>query len=236
MQISEHILLESDEREVPALGSARKTHAQVAVTSRLRRCVLQLEIIDYYYLSVRSRSPSGELGYVLDLRFVAAPPRVARHVARRWINASLVLLALAAGMAAWIRSSATPWWQHGWLRACAAVTGMWVLATVIAAYRTTDTVRLYSAHGAVRVLEFTGGMGTFRALRPFLARLVAHIRLAVAARRRTRAEHLRDEMREHGRLRDVGVLSAEEYEAGKMRILAHHTPATPARAKRPPAP
>ena len=72
MQTSEHILLESDEREVPALGSARKTHAQVEVTSRLRRCVLQLEIIDYYYLSVRSRSPSGELGYVLDLRFVAA--------------------------------------------------------------------------------------------------------------------------------------------------------------------
>ncbi|TLZ16991.1 MAG: hypothetical protein E6K26_11850, partial [Gammaproteobacteria bacterium] len=64
MQTSEHILLESDEREVPALGSARKTHAQVEVTSRLRRCVLQLEIIDYYYLSVRSRSPSGELGYV----------------------------------------------------------------------------------------------------------------------------------------------------------------------------
>src|SRR5437879_13673444 len=47
MQTSEHILLESDEREVPALGSARKTHAQVEVTSRLRRCVLQLEIIDY---------------------------------------------------------------------------------------------------------------------------------------------------------------------------------------------
>ena len=41
MQTSEHILLESDEREVPALGSARKTHAQVEVTSRLRRCVLQ---------------------------------------------------------------------------------------------------------------------------------------------------------------------------------------------------
>jgi hypothetical protein len=232
MQTSEHIVLESDEREVPAFGSARKTHAQVEVRSRLRRRALRLEIVDYNYLSVRSRSPSSELEYVLDLRFVAVP-RVSRHVASRWITASLVLLALVAGMAAWIGSAGIPWWRHGAFRACAAVTGMWIVVTLIAAYRTTETVRLYSAHGAVPVLEFTGGVGTFRALRPFLARLVAHIRLAVAARRRTRTEHLRDEMREHGRLRDVGVLSAEEYEAGKVRILAHHTPASPARATRP---
>lgn len=231
MQTSEHILLESDEREVPALRNARKTHAQVEVRSRLRRRVLRLEIIDYYYLSVRSLSRSVELEYVLDLRFVAVPPRISRHVAWRWITASLVLLALATGMAAWIGSSATPWWQHGWLRVCAAVTGMWVLATLIAAYRTTETVRLYSAHGAARLLEFTGGLGTFRTLRPILAKLVAHIRLALAARRPARAEHLRDEMREHSRLREIGVLSAEEYEAAKVRILAHHAPTTSARAK-----
>jgi hypothetical protein len=231
MPTSEHILLESDEREVPALRNARKTHAQVEVRSRLRRRVLRLEIIDYYYLSVRSLSRSGEFEYVLDLRFVAPPPRVSRHVARRWITASLVLLALATGVAAWIGSSATPWSQHGWLRVCAAVAGIWVLATLIAAYRTTETVRLHSTHGAARLLEFTGGLGTFRTLRPFLAKLVAHIRLALAARRPARAEHLRDEMREHSRLREIGVLSAEEYEAAKVRILARHAPTTSARAK-----
>jgi hypothetical protein len=231
MQTSEHILLESDEREVPALRNARKTHGQVEVRSRLRRRVLRLEIIDYYYLSVRSLSRFGELEYVLDLRFVAAPPRVSRHVAWRWINASLVLLGFATVMAAWIGSSAAPSWQHGWLRVCAAVTGIWVLATLVAAYRTTETVRLYSVHGAARLLEFTGGLGTFRALRPFLAKLVAHTRLALAARRPARAEHLRDEMREHSRLREIGVLSDEEYEAAKLRILAHHVPRTSARAK-----
>jgi hypothetical protein len=231
MQTSEHILLESDEREVPALRNARKTHAQVEGRSRLRRRVLRLEIIDYYYLSVRSLSRSVELEYVLDLRFVAAPPRVSRHVAWRWINASLVLLALATGMAAWIGSSAAPWSQHGSLRVCAAVIGIWVLVTLIAAYRTTETVRLYSVHGAARLLEFTGGLGTFRALRPFLAKLVAHTRLALRARRRSRAEHLRDEMREHSRLREIGVLSDEEYESAKVRILAHHVPATSTRAR-----
>jgi hypothetical protein len=33
-------------------------------------------------------------------------------------------------------------------------------------------------------------------------------------------------MREHFRLRESGVLSAEEYEASKVRILAEHSPGT----------
>jgi hypothetical protein len=74
------------------------------------------------------------------------------------------------------------------------------------------------------LLDFTGGPGTFRALRPFVAKLTAHIRLASAARRRTKAEHLRDEMREHQRLRELGVLSVSDYEASKARILGQHAP------------
>jgi hypothetical protein len=75
------------------------------------------------------------------------------------------------------------------------------------------------------LLEFTGGLGTFRVARLFIAKLSAHIRLAAGARRRTKTEHLRDEMREHLRLKEIGVLSAEEYEQSKARILKQHSPA-----------
>ena len=44
----------------------------------------------------------------------------------------------------------------------------------------------------------------------------------MAARRRSRAAHLRDEMREHFRLKEIGTLSVEEYEAAKVRILHQH--------------
>ncbi len=225
MLTSEHILLESDVREVPALRNARKIHAQLELRSRLRRRVLQLEIIDYYYLAVRSHSRSTQLEYVLDLRFVAAPPRLSRHIAWRWMAASLLLMALAMGVAAGFSSSAMPWWQHHWLPVCATLAGIWVFATLVGAYRTTETVCLLSMHGGARLLEFTGGVGTLRVLRPFMAKLAAHVRLASAARRPAKAEHLRDEMREHTRLREIGVLSAEEYETSKVRILAHHAPA-----------
>lgn len=222
MPTTEHILLESDDRQVPALRDARKVHADLEVRSHLRRRVLQLRIIDYYYLAVSSRSPAVDLDYVLDLRFVDAP-RLSRHIAWRWIAASLLLLALATAIAARIGLAPTPWWQHDWLWLCAAVTGVWALTSLVAAYRTTETVQLLSTHGRARLLEFTGGVGTLRGVRRFLTRLAAHLRLAWAARRRARPEHLRDEMREHQRLRDMGLLTAEEYEASKVRILAQHS-------------
>jgi len=225
MQTTEHILLESDFREVPGLQDARTVHARIEFRSRLRRRVLRLEIFDYYYLAVRSRSRSILLEYVLDLRFVDEPRRF-RHIAWRWITFSLLLITLASALASRIYSSATPWWQHDWLvPICITVIVVWPFATLLSAYRTTETVILFSTHGAARLLECAGGLGTFRVLRQFMAKLAAHIQLASAARRRTRAEHLRDEMREHLRLKEIGVLPAGEYETAKVRILEQHSPA-----------
>jgi hypothetical protein len=223
MAAAEHILLESDERKIPHPRSSRKLHARVELHSRLRRRALQLDLVDYYYLVVRSyRSRAVDAEYVLDLRFVDAAPESSRHFASRWLLAALVLVALAGAIAFRIAGSAA---AAGWLGACGIVSGMAVAAALVCVYRTTETISMYSAHGRAKLLEFTTGLGTKRAFKPFTSKLAAHIRLAVAARRPMRAEHLRDEMREHFRLREHGVLSIEEYEASKARILAEHSPA-----------
>jgi hypothetical protein len=221
--MAEHILLESDVCEVPDLRAARKVHARIAFRSRLRGRVTQLEIIDYYYLAVRSYSRAGGLEYVLDLRFVDTP-RVSRHVSWRWITASLLLTTLAYGILK-LGPLAPQLWQRYSVPLCAAVIGAWAVATLLAVYRTTETVRLFSSVGAARLLDCTGGLGTVRGLRRFMAKVTAHIRLAAEARRRTRAAHLRDEMREHVRLKEIGVLGEPEYESAKARILGKHSPA-----------
>src|SRR5256714_15077501 len=113
MPTTEHILLESDFRQVPDLRDARTVHARIEFRSRLRRRVLQLEIIDYYYLSVRSHSRSIVLEYVLDLRFVDAPRRL-RHIAWRRISL-LLLINLAPGIGSRVDSSAARWGQAVWL-------------------------------------------------------------------------------------------------------------------------
>ena len=223
MTATEHILLESDLREVPDLREARKFHARIELRSRLRKRVLQLAIIDYYYLSVTSHSPGRQREFSLDLRFVQSP-QLSRHIAWRWLGASLVLAVLIVALAAVDHASAHSWWRQHRLSAGAALTSIWGAVTLVCIYRTTESVRLHSTYGAARLLDFTGGLGTFHAMRPFLAKLAAHIRLASSARRRTKAEHLRDEMREHQRLREADVLSANEYEESKARILRQHTP------------
>ena len=222
MPIAEHILLESDLRELPDPRAARKVHARIAFRSRLRRRFMQLELIDYYYLSVRTRSRSASLEYVLDLRFVDTP-RVSRHISWRWISASVILTGLVYGILHLDHLGPT-WWQRHWLSACAALTGAWAVATLAAVYRTTETVRLFSTGGVATLLEYTGGLGTLRGVRRFMAKIAAHVRLAAAARRRTKAQHLRDEMREHARLKELGVLCESEYESAKARILGGHSP------------
>jgi hypothetical protein len=223
MRATEHILLESDERNVPELRTARKVHARLRIESRIRRRTIELALIDYCFLSVQTwRSQSPALRYVLDLRFVDPALRLSRHVAWRWMNASVVLAILAVAVAWWISASATPWWQHDWLPAFGAFSGLSVCAALISLYRTTKTLTLFSVCGRVRLVELTGGIGSFRAIRRFSRSLAAHVQIAITRRRLTRAEHLRDEMREHLRLKEAGVLSETEYETSKRRILARH--------------
>jgi hypothetical protein len=221
MSSAEHIVLESDLREVPQLRAARKVHARVAFRSRLRRRFVRLEIFDYYYLAVRSHSRSVRLEYVLDLRFMDMP-QVSRHISWRWIAASLLLASLVYAIlhfGYW----APPWWQPHWLTGFAALTGAWAVATLVALYRTTETIRLFSTGGAALLLECSGGLGALRGVRRFMAKVAAHARLAAGARRSTKAAHLRDEMREHVRLKDLGVLRDAEYESAKARILGKHS-------------
>jgi hypothetical protein len=222
MAASEHILLESDERKVPHPRCSRKVHARIQLQSRLRRGSLQLELIDYYYLVVRSyRSHSVASEYTLDLRFADSSLAMSRHFASRWFMAALLLGVLAGAIAFRIASSAAP---AGWLVACGIVSAMAVAAAIVCVYRTTETIAMYSAHGRAKLFQFTSGFGAQKGFRLFTNKLAAHIKLAIAARRPMRSEHLRDEMREHFRLRETGVLSVEEYEASKARILAEHPP------------
>jgi hypothetical protein len=223
--MTEHILLESDVREVPEPGRARKVHAALHCHGRLRRRSLELSIIDYYYLAVRTGRAGFLREYVLDLRFIDRSLGLSKHFPWRCIAVTLAL-AMAAVFSAWcIGSSAEPWWQHKWLPMCGATFALTVCACLVSTWRMRETLSLYSVHGRAALLEYSGGLGTHRMAHQFTRKLAAHIQLAIAARRSSEAEHLRDEMREHFRLREAGVLSQEQYEASKARILAQHAPA-----------
>lgn len=223
MAAIEHILLESSEYAVPTLGTARRLHARYLLHGGARQRAKELTLIDDFYLSVRvARGQSVESQYVVDLRFVDPVPRLRRRVAWRWIAVSAALAAPGTYWARVIDASPEPWWHHEWLPITAALFVVAACALFAAIRLTTETLALLSAHGRAKLVAHTGPVGMLRGLRGFLPRLDAHIRIAAAARRRSLTEHLRDEMREHYRLRNAGALTESEYEAAKRRILARH--------------
>src|SRR5262245_42702298 len=141
MQASEHILLESpDAREVPEVGTARKVHARLKIRSRLRGHVLELALLDYCYLAVRTqRWHRAAASYVLDLRVVDPAPRLVRHVAWRWLGASALLATVTAAIARHIGDSPDGWWQGRALPVCLTFFGLALGAMLVSIYRTTET-------------------------------------------------------------------------------------------------
>ena len=216
----EHILLESDERDVPTLETARRIHARIVLPGDRWRPALELTLIDYFFLSVRT-ARARNARYVVDLRFIDPSVRRARQVPWSWIAVGAVFLLLAILGVRGVAASTAPWWRHEWLAATVAFFAVAAAAMYAAVHRTAETLTLFSAHGRAKLLWHAGGPGTLRAFRSFLPRLEAHLRIA-GARRRAGADHLRDEMREHFRLKEAGALTEADYEAAKRRILATH--------------
>lgn len=215
MADSEHIFLESDERVVPTLETARRIHARVKLHGGLWRRSMELALIDGLFLAVRiTRANSLSARYVVDLRFVDPVPRLERRIAWRSIAMSAGCLALGIFGT-----------RDLGLLVTAALFGIAAAALFAAFHLTTESLTLFSANGRARLVAHTGRVGTIRAFRKyFLPRLDAHLRVAIGARRGALARHLRDEMREHFRLRTAGALSEAEYETAKQRILATHAP------------
>ena len=88
--------------------------------------------------------------------------------------------------------------------------------------RTTESLEFRSAHGGATLVSVIGGIGSARAGKKFFVELIKAINAAKLARPQAKPQLLRDEMREHHRLRELGVLTEQQYAQSKARILGEH--------------
>jgi hypothetical protein len=220
----EHIHIEADHGPLAAPGPLRRRKVRVsyALKSRLRGCETEVAIHDDHFAAVRTVRPDAQpLKYEVDLRFANPKPVRVRSISWFWLGlaACFALLAIGGIWASW--SHPSDWSSTIFLTALAtllAAAGAWMLFL----RRTVESLDFHSVHGDVTLISVVGGIGSARAGKRFFIELIRSINAAKAERPQERAQFLRDEMREHHRLRELGVLSDQQYEQSKARILASH--------------
>lgn len=222
---AEHISIEAgpEETSTPIRRARGKIRATYCLKSRLRGCETELTLLDDHFLSVRSVRPEGlPKKYDVDLRFANAKPVRVREISWTWLVVTLGLIGLSTGaiFSAW-STTTTPWERPGFI--AALITLLVSVGTFfLFLRRTTESLLFRSVHGNATLVSVTGGIGSARGGKLFFIELMKDINAAKAARPQEKPQFLRDEMREHHRLRELGVLTEEEYETSKKGILNAH--------------
>ena len=218
---AESVCLTSDEFVLDRSLRGARRGPTLTVANRDRRSETELALLDGHRLAVHDKGRDGRR-YVIDLRFIADTPLTRRTVAWNCWLASVASLA-ASGLVAWLAWSqrAHPQAWSAWV-VTLGLSATALLLGAVARYRTYETTLLVSVHGHVTLARLTGKLGSTRDAAPFQAELVRSIATARAAIAQSRQAFLRDELREHRRLFEEGVISADTYEAGKRRILQAH--------------
>ena len=220
---AEHICLESEEPIFADRPRGSRVGPTLTVTSSPRGFETELAFRADHQLEVRTRRRREPVRhYVVDLRFVEAEPVVERRVAWRCWQAAATLAALGLlGYGLSPEFAVAGWKQAGWQVSIGLLTGAACMG-LLGWYRTRDVIVLRSVHGAARLAEITGGLGCARGAGTFMAELRRRIEAARSQATQSKQQFLRDEMREHHRLWNAGVLSDSVYDACKRRILEAH--------------
>ena len=228
---AEHISLETQgdvlsDSQVDGLlrkRTVRKVRCDYALESKLRGCITKLALLEDHFLSVQMVRPDTEpKKYEFDLRFANAKPVITRHIAWFWLALAISLVALATA-ALWMLwpQTAAHWIAPAPVTAIAALLAS-AGSVVMFLRRTTESLEFWSVHGQVSLVGVTGAIGSTRDGKKFFVELIKSIGAAKNARPQPPQQFLRDEMREHHRLRELGALTEAQYETSKSRILASH--------------
>jgi hypothetical protein len=220
----EHIHIEADHGSVgtPAPLRRRTVRSSYALKSRLRGCETEVMIHEDHFAAVRTVRPNAQpCKYEVDLRFANPKPVRVRSISWFW-------LALTAGFA--LLAFGGIWSSLGNEAIGSSPIFLTALVTLLAAggaailflRRTVESLEFVSMLGGATLVCVVGGIGSARSGKRFFIVLIKSINAAKAERPQERQQFLRDERREHHRLRELGVLSEQQYQQSKARILACH--------------
>lgn len=222
--VGEHISLESDGGAARPAPNTVKPLIRFELGDEERNATSAICVLRDQHVAIETiDADSAHNQYTVDLRYVDPRPAGIRKVAWPWLYVSMGLAALTA--IAWALYSLAPAIAQSIGGVYTAIgLGVLTVAGLVLSYRfSREFVVFVSVHGRARLITIRGGLGTIRRVKPCTAEIIKHIKIArLQAASQPRQAYLRDEMREHSRLRDQGVLNELEYTNARTRILGAH--------------
>lgn len=205
----------SDNEKIPV----EHVNFEFEQTSKLRGIYRQLSIFNdtHCYQSIKNKH-QRKYKYRLNLAYLDPRPFRSRHVAWRWLYASLALWGVDAGLI-----------FSGLLSdASIIVLGLFICSTVAALmtllaffYFTHDTIYFRSQFGKIRLMDLMNKNPDNEKFRDFINKLVIQINTSKSASNKNNSQLLAAELQQLRRLKDETVIDEEEYESAKKLIFAH---------------
>ena len=215
---AEHVSL--GDEYVRRESSARTVSRKITIRDRLRGRVTTLTFFAEGFINVSqvSRGRKKASRTPLDLRYLDAAPEVSRHHPRRFMQATGITAGIAVLLVALaVAGIAAPVMIPGAAIACAGA----IITAISWFYRSHEEIRFYTLHGRALVMRLVAGRGYIRRYRKLLNTIANAIDTAADEIDEDTIAHLRAEMREHYRMKEIGLLSQQECSAATTRILAH---------------
>ena len=154
---------------------------------------------------------------MIDFRYLDSKQLLSRFIATNALYAALGSMGFASLMGALAYFSVLP---PITLSATLGSIVAAVVAMTLFIQRTHEQVVFHTKHGQARALPLLANVGCFAACRALVPKLVSAIDEAGKLNTQNRGCYLREEMREHYRLRDIGVLTHDACTTGTRRVLA----------------
>jgi hypothetical protein len=212
----EHVYIVSDELEQV---EAKTIDAELEYC--MSKACLRLVIFNGTYLGFQlSNSRDVQKDYWLNLAFLDTRP--VRQPDRFWLTVAALSGAATVGTFAVMHSPLAATLAVSLLVTTALTSVATVASLGLAAFRACNRIVFLSQHGRAAVLQ----LPVPRKDREHLERFVHELR-AAASRAKARCvtmrgDYLRDEMKEHRRLLESGVLRVDQFEAARSLILGAH--------------
>jgi hypothetical protein len=217
-ETTEHISLGDDFAVLAGVEEPEQITERIEYTSRLRGMRTQLIFYAEGYLRVRQwRRKKKIRDYMLSLRFLGTDTQTVRNIPMRVLHVA----GASAGFATFCGALAylTPW-KAGFAIA-AGVGGITAMGAVLTfLYLAQEKTRFATAAGRCGVLTLLGTFDTFKRCRSIVPEIVSAIEAAHVKNVQSRSDYLRQEMREHYRLREYGVIDQEICSEATRRLLA----------------